>query len=63
MLMEAEVVGEVKLKLWRRGEHRRGGGREEEFGDRPEARGIVLKTKPVRWFNQKKPKSNPSPVF
>jgi hypothetical protein len=54
MLMEAEVAGEVKLKLWRRGEHRRGGGREEEFGDRPEARGIVLKTKPVRWFDQKK---------
>jgi hypothetical protein len=24
---------------------------------------IVLKTKPVRWFDQKKPKPKPSPVF
>jgi hypothetical protein len=25
--------------------------------------GIVLKTKPVRWFDQKKSKPKPSPVF
>jgi hypothetical protein len=24
---------------------------------------IVLKTKPVRWFDQKKPEPMPSPVF
>jgi hypothetical protein len=29
----------------------------------PQPHGIVLKTKPVRWFDQKKPKPKPSPVF
>jgi hypothetical protein len=24
---------------------------------------IVLKTNPIRWFNQKKPEPKPSPVF
>jgi hypothetical protein len=26
-------------------------------------RSIVLKTKPVRWFTQKKPEPKPSPIF
>jgi hypothetical protein len=29
----------------------------------PRAIGIVLKTKPVRWFDLKKPEPKPSPVF
>jgi hypothetical protein len=39
------------------------GKREERTSELKRDWGIVLKTKPVWWFNQKKPEPKASPVF